>query len=101
LCQQPPNNFTEGAANTLIASAVDFIIHLGCDEIEEDGGRIVRFERYVSEIVEVAGCDGGRVQTNPIFTPGPDGRAEADHPLSTNRHRRLAKVGYHHQAVTG
>jgi pilus assembly protein CpaF len=101
LCEQPPHNLTPAATNSLIASSIDFVIHLGVDEIEEDRGRVVRFVRYVSEIIAITGYDGEQVTHDVVFEPGPDGRAVPARAMNTETHQALKAHGYDHRAVIG
>lgn len=73
------------ATNLLVASAVDFVIHLG---LLEDG------RRTVTSVREVTGADGLQIASNEIYRPGPDGRAIAGSPMSSAMIDDLAKVGY-------
>jgi Flp pilus assembly CpaF family ATPase len=59
------------ATHALIADAVDFIVHLDLVDPQLAAGR--RVVASVREICELG--EGGRVTSNEIFTPGPDGRA--------------------------
>ncbi|MFN2505457.1 MAG: CpaF family protein [Acidimicrobiales bacterium] len=79
---------------TLVAQAVDLIVHL-----ENDGQH-----RYVSSILEVRGGrdDGEAIATNEVCAPGPDGRAVFANPFSPKTLARLARVGWQPaQARTG
>jgi pilus assembly protein CpaF len=58
------------ALHALVAGAVDFIVHLSM--------RVTpgRRERFVAQVVEICGVgEGGRVASNEVYRPGPDGRA--------------------------
>lgn len=94
LCLQSPQRLTVDATNALIASSVDFIVHLNMTAAP--GGRI---SRYVEEIIEIAGLDGNRVLYNQVFTPGPDGRATPAGPMTPANTHALTAVGYDHSRV--
>jgi pilus assembly protein CpaF len=99
LCLQA--DLSAEAANSLIASSVDFVVHLGCDKVVERGGEVVRYRRYVAEVVEVFGYDGGQIQVNEVFAPGPDGRARPAYAMEAGNAAALAAHGYQHQANFG
>lgn len=73
------------ATNLLVASAVDFVIHLG---LLPDGGRTV------TSVREVTGADGLQIASNELYRPGPDGRAVMGAPMSAAMADDLAAVGY-------
>jgi Flp pilus assembly CpaF family ATPase len=75
--------------HSLIAGALDFIVFLAKNP-RADG------RRCVSEIREVAGFDGQRVTTTPIFiADDADGRAVRSEYALTGEHRaRLSSAGY-------
>jgi Flp pilus assembly CpaF family ATPase len=75
LAMRGPAPLTESAACHLIATAVDLIVQLDyVDEIGADGLSTRR--RAVSDVWEVTGVgEAGRVATNHLFGPGPDGLA--------------------------
>lgn len=61
------------ATHLLAADAVHLVVHL---ELVDDTGRGGRRDRFVSSVLEVTGVgENGRVATNEVFRPGPDGRA--------------------------
>jgi Flp pilus assembly CpaF family ATPase len=58
----------------LAGMAVDFVVHLR-HEVHHSGGRPINW-RYVSEVLEVLPpADTEEPATNPVYVPGPDGRA--------------------------
>ena len=59
------------ATHALIADAVDFVVHLTLVEPDIAAGR--RVVASVREVLELG--EGGRITSNEIFSPGPDGRA--------------------------
>ena len=59
------------ATHALIADAVDFVVHLTLVEPDLAAGR--RVVASVREVLELG--EGGRITSNEIFAPGPDGRA--------------------------
>lgn len=73
------------ATNLLVASAVQFVIHLAATR---DGRRVV------SSLREVVGADGPHVVSNEIYRPGPDRRATAAAPLRPDTVEDLAAVGW-------
>ena len=68
-----PQKLPTEATHLLAADAVDFIVHLQLvDETARGGAR----DRFVSTVLEVTGIgEHGRVSTNAVYRPGPDGRA--------------------------
>ena len=61
---------TVDALHALVGGGLDLIVHV---ELEDgiDGRR-----RFVAEVAEICGVgEGGRVTTNVLYAPGPDGRA--------------------------
>jgi Flp pilus assembly CpaF family ATPase len=65
----PPATFYQ-----LAGMAVDFVVHLRHEVVHHDG-QPVNF-RYVSQVIEVLEPgDTEEPATNPIYVPGPDGRA--------------------------
>lgn len=77
LAMRGADALSEHAAHQLIATAVDLIVHIDLiDEAARPGGGAATRRRMVSQVLEVTGVgEGGRVATNEIFTPGPDGGA--------------------------
>jgi Flp pilus assembly CpaF family ATPase len=91
LALQAPERLSVEATNALIASSVDFIVHL--DMVTHPGGRV---ERYVSEVLEVAGLDTTRVLYNQVFAPDGDGRAIPAGPMTPANTTAFAAHGYDH-----
>lgn len=82
---QAPERLPLEATNLLVASAVDFVVHL-----DHDGsGR-----RVVSSVREVTDADGTQVASNEIWRPGPDGHAVPAAPLRTATMDQLIDAGY-------
>lgn len=74
--------------HSLIAGALDFIVFL--EKNPHTGG-----VRCVTEIREVAGFDGQRVTTTPVFTAEENGRAvRSEYALTGDHRNRLASAGY-------
>jgi Flp pilus assembly CpaF family ATPase len=65
-CALPPTRLSSAAAKELIASAVDFVVHL---TETADGSWVV------SSIREVIDSDDAQVQSVEVWAPGPDRRA--------------------------
>lgn len=75
LAMRGADALSEHAAHQLIATAVDLIVHIDLIDEPAQLGHGTRC-RVVSQVLEVTGVgEGGRVATNEIFAPGPDGRA--------------------------
>lgn len=77
LAMRGADALSEHAAHQLIATAVDLIVHIDLiDEPALFGTAAGARRRVVSQVLEVTGVgEGGRVATNEVFAPGPDGRA--------------------------
>jgi pilus assembly protein CpaF len=68
-----PQKLPTEATHLLAADAVDFVVHL---QLVDDTARGGTRERYVATVLEVTGIgEHGRVSTNAVYRPGPDGRA--------------------------
>jgi Flp pilus assembly CpaF family ATPase len=86
----------------LISESIDFVVFLrkarapAAEAPSSAGGlRTDRASRrYVTEILEVNGWDGGRVHASAIFTPGPDGRAVRDVGVHVTRAGELIAAGW-------
>ena len=72
------------ASSLLIAGAVHLVVHLDYDTC---GNRVV------ASIREVTGAEDGRVVSNEIYRPGPDGRAVPAAPIRTDTMDRLIAAG--------
>jgi Flp pilus assembly CpaF family ATPase len=83
---QSPERLSLEATNLLMASAVDFVVHLA--EARDDKTRVV------SSIREVVGADDKQIISNEIYRPGVDGRAVPGVPLRTETAERLEEVGF-------
>jgi Flp pilus assembly CpaF family ATPase len=78
---------TVDALHALVSGAIDFIVHLS---MRVTAGRR---ERFVAQIVEICGVgEGGRVASNEVYRPGPDGRAVAATP--PQRFDELVAAGF-------
>jgi len=76
-------------ANRLIASAVEFVVHL---QMRTRRGRV---DRAVSSIRRVGNTDdAGRVTSDEVMRRGPDGRAVAVGDLGAEALERLDEVGF-------
>lgn len=82
---QAPEPLPLGAVNLLVASAVDFVIHVG---------RAADGRGVVSSIREVTGADHRQVHSTEVFRPGPDHRATSAARLSEHSRADFAAVGY-------
>ncbi len=78
------------ATNLLIAQSVNLVLHLS---------RLPDGSRVVSSLREVTAADGGRVASNEVFAPGPDGRARLAHPFTVRALDRLAANGLDRSAL--
>ncbi|BCL28549.1 CpaF family protein [Streptomyces aurantiacus] len=84
---QGPERLPLEATNLLVASALDFVVHL--DRPRADQGK-----RVVSSIREVVDADDKQIVSNEVFQPGPDGRAVPGVPLRTETLEDLTAAGY-------
>ncbi|MCO1575876.1 Flp pilus assembly complex ATPase component TadA [Crossiella sp. SN42] len=75
------------ATNLLVASAVNFVVHLDHPR-GRPGGRVV------TSVREVVGADGRQMISNEIYRPGPDTRAVPGAPLRADTLERLAAHGF-------
>jgi hypothetical protein len=73
------------ATNLMVASAVDFVVHLGLDNREH---------RVVASVREVIDADGPQVTTNEIFRPDAQGCASPGVPLRTETLDALMAAGF-------
>jgi pilus assembly protein CpaF len=81
---QAPERLSAEAAALLISEAIHFVVYLG---VTREG------TRAISSIREVVGCDGIKVISNEVCSPGPDRRAVRDHPLRTETLDDLEAAG--------
>jgi pilus assembly protein CpaF len=86
---QAPERLPLEATNQLIASAVDFVIHL-----ERVGGRNSKQPRAVASVREVVGHEGPLVVSNEVLSPGPHGRAVPATPLQPETLAALESAGF-------
>lgn len=84
---QGPERLPLEATNLLVASALDFVVHL--DRPRADKGK-----RVVSSIREVVDADDKQIVSNEVFQPGPDVRAVPGVPLRTETLEDLTAAGY-------
>ncbi|WP_326728088.1 CpaF family protein [Streptomyces phaeochromogenes] len=84
---QGPERLPLEATNLLVASALDFVVHL-------DRPRADHAKRVVSSIREVVDADDKQIVSNEVFRPGPDGGAVPGVPLRTETLEDLAAAGY-------
>lgn len=75
------------ATNLLVASALDFVVHL-----DKPRGEPAR--RAVSSVREVVDADERQIVSNEVLRPGPDMRAVPGVPLRTETVEDLAAVGF-------
>lgn len=85
---QTPQRLPLEATNLLVANAVDFVVHLGRDHIDDRRGA-----RYVTSVREVVDADGAMIVSNEVFRPGPNGRAVPGAPLRTATLHALVRAG--------
>lgn len=83
---QGPERLPLEATNLLVASALDFVVHL-------DKPRGDPTKRVVSSIREIVDADGQQIVSNEVFRPGPDLRAAPGAPLRANTLDDLAAAG--------
>ncbi|MFF4257943.1 CpaF family protein [Streptomyces sp. NPDC001663] len=74
------------ATNLLVASALDFVVHLERPR-GDAGGRVV------SSVREVVDADGPQIVSNEVFKPGPDRRADSGVPLRSETLDELEAAG--------
>ncbi len=89
---QGPERLSLEATNLLVASALDFVVHL-------DRPRGEPASRVVSSIREVIDADGPQIVSNEVFRPGPDLRAEPGVPLRTETLDALVAAGLDPEAL--
>ncbi|MGW6054446.1 CpaF family protein [Streptomyces sp. NPDC055189] len=74
------------ATNLLVASALDFVVHL-------ERSRDEPAQRVVSSVREVIGADGRQIISNEVYRPGPGLRAEPGMPLRSQTLGALTAEG--------
>lgn len=84
---QGPERLPLDATNLLVASAIDFVVHL--DRPRGEPGK-----RVVSSVREVIDADGPQIVSNEVFRPGPDLRALPGVPLRTETLDDLVAAGF-------
>ncbi|MGO1053691.1 CpaF family protein [Crossiella sp. CA198] len=84
---QGPERLPVEATNLLVASALNFVVHL--DKPRDDPGK-----RVVSSIREVVDADDRQIISNEVWRPGPDLRAVPGAPLRTETLDLLVAAGY-------
>ncbi|MFC4463960.1 CpaF family protein [Streptomyces xiangluensis] len=84
---QGPERLPLEATNLLVASALDFVVHL--DRPRGDDGK-----RVVSSIREIVDADDKQIVSNEVFRPGPDLRATPGVPLRTETLEDLVGAGF-------
>ncbi len=89
---QGPERLPLEATNLLVATALDFVIHL--DKPCGDDGK-----RVVSSIREVIDADDRQIVSNEVFRPGPDRRAVPGVPLRTETMDELVAAGFDPEAM--
>jgi len=82
---QAPERLPLEATNLMVASAVDFVVHLGLD---------AQGHRVVASVREVIDADGPQVTTNEIFRPDALGRAGPGVPLRSETLDTLMAAGF-------
>ncbi|HXP32776.1 MAG TPA: ATPase, T2SS/T4P/T4SS family [Acidimicrobiales bacterium] len=88
---QAPERLPLEATNLMVASAVDFVVHLGAD---------IEGHRIVSSVREVIDADGPQVISNEIFRPDPDGRALPGVPMRSETLDTLMAAGFDPDVLT-
>lgn len=84
---QGPERLPLEATNLLVASALDFVVHLDKPRGHDD-------KRVVSSIREIVDADDKQIVSNEVFRPGPDLRAIPGVPLRTETLEDLAGAGF-------
>ncbi|MEU5437698.1 ATPase, T2SS/T4P/T4SS family [Streptomyces sp. NPDC020719] len=84
---QGPERLPLEATNLLVASALDFVVHL--ERPRDESGK-----RVVSSVREVIDADGAQIVSNEVFRPGPDLRAVPGVPLRTETLDDLMAAGF-------
>ncbi|MFE0104484.1 CpaF family protein [Streptomyces sp. NPDC059009] len=84
---QGPERMSLEDTNLLVASALDFVVHLARPRDDEH-------KRVVSSVREVVDADGRQVVSNEVFRPGPDRRAVPGVPLRTETMDDLLAAGF-------
>ena len=84
LLRKGPERMDTESAAMQIAQSAHLIVHL---DVLEDG------TRAVTSLREITGSENGRVISNEIYRPGPDGRGRAATPFSPATLRRLRRAG--------
>ncbi|AXK35903.1 CpaF family protein [Streptomyces armeniacus] len=82
---QGPERLPLEATNLLVASALDFVVHL---DTPRHGGRVV------ASVREVVDADEKQIVSNEVFHPGLEGRAVPDVPLRTETLEDLVTAGF-------
>jgi Flp pilus assembly CpaF family ATPase len=75
LAMMPPYALPVGFSALHAAAGLHLVVYLTMTTDYAADGTPARRHRYVSSVAEVTGLEGGRVASNQIFRPGPDGRA--------------------------
>ncbi|MFF1676119.1 CpaF family protein [Streptomyces sp. NPDC058256] len=89
---QGPERLPLEATNLLVASALDFVVHL-----DRPRGNVGK--RVVSSIREVVDADDKQIVSNEVFRPGADLRAALGVPLRTETLEDLAAAGFDPDAL--
>ncbi|MEX3104928.1 MULTISPECIES: CpaF family protein [unclassified Streptomyces] len=84
---QGPERLSLEATNLLVASSVDFVVHL-------DRPRGLPGKRVVSSVREIVDADDRQIVSNEVFRPGPDLCAIPGVPLRTETLEDLVAVGF-------
>ncbi|WP_425838339.1 CpaF family protein [Streptomyces fractus] len=84
---QGPERLPLEATNLLVASALDFVVHL--DKPRDDPTK-----RVVSSVREVVDADNQQIVSNEVFRPGADLRAVPGAPLRTDTLDDLVAAGF-------
>ncbi|MEU5001545.1 ATPase, T2SS/T4P/T4SS family [Streptomyces sp. NPDC021622] len=84
---QGPERLPLDATNLLVASALDFVVHL--ERPRGEPGK-----RVVSSVREVIDADGRQIVSNEVFRPGPDLRAVPGVPVRAKTLEDLVVAGF-------
>lgn len=91
LARMSPNRLESDVAYELVGKSVDFVVHLVPNQHGVGG--------HVASVREILGYDRGRVESNEVYRPGPDGRAVPGDPLRAATRERLMAHGYESAAL--
>ena len=89
LLAQAPERYGAEASASLIATAVDLVVHISTTT-QRDGS----VHRWVDSVQEVRHAEGATIVSNEVASVAPDGRMTHLAPLSAELKGRLIDIGY-------